>query len=157
MTTTATHVPVRPLSTDAADLAARLAAPTGPDPAQMLSALNRWIDASPANVGRPGDVVSVERIGKLQEEVGELARELMPYQLQISSSSGKAMEAMLALTGGNPRKPKTGDVLAVRHELLDVALTALCAVEHLDGGAGTAWDALVGHMAAVATRAGVTP
>jgi NTP pyrophosphatase (non-canonical NTP hydrolase) len=155
MTTTHAQVPARPLSSDAARLAAQLAAPTGPDPAQLLAALNRWIDSAPANADRPREVVSVERIAKLQEEVGELARELMPFQLQISASSGQAMEALLAFTGGNPRKGRTGDLLAVRHELLDVALTALCAVEHLDGGGGTAWDALVGHMAAVAARAGI--
>lgn len=54
------------------------------------------------------------RIGKIAEELGEVEAEL------------------IALEGSNPRKPNiTGDGVLVAMELLDVAVAALAAYNHL--------------------------
>ena len=62
---------------------------------------------------------------------------------------------MIGLTGQNPRKGVTHTIDDVRKELLDVAVTALGAIEHLDGNQGRSLDALAVHVAALMARAGL--
>lgn len=82
-----------------------------------LLRLSRWIDNWPANRDRDREAALWGRLAKVSEENGEVT------------------EAMIAATHQNPRKPApdaTSDPLEkVQKELLDVALTALCAVVHL--------------------------
>lgn len=75
-----------------------------------LVALSRWIDGG--NAHRDPEAVTWGRLAKITEEAGEV------------------IEAYIGMTGQNPRKGVTharGDVVA---ELLDIAATALGAVEH---------------------------
>ena len=106
--------------------------------AATVAALSRWIDEHPANAARDREAALWGRVTKVAEE------------------SGEVVAALVALTGQNPRKPADGSLADVESELLDVALTALAAVEHLRGNDGSALAALDGHVARVAERAGLT-
>lgn len=56
--------------------------------------------------------------------------------LKVAEEVGEVTEALLGLSGENPRKGVTHTLGDVRTELLDVALAALGAVAHLDGNTG---------------------
>jgi hypothetical protein len=91
---------------------------------ENLVYLSRWIDDFPANKDRDVEAQLWGRVSKIGEEFGEV------------------IEAMIGATGQNPRKGITHDLSDVRKELLDVAITALGAIEHIDGHAGMAIPAL---------------
>jgi NTP pyrophosphatase (non-canonical NTP hydrolase) len=112
--------------------------PTAPDVAEILAALSRWIDEHPANAARDREAALWGRISKVTEEAGEV------------------VAALIAVTGQNPRKPASGSMADVEKELLDVAVTALAAVEHLRGNDGSSTAALERHVRALAVRAGLT-
>lgn len=98
-----------------------------------LCELSRWIDA--ANVHRDPEAVTWGRLAKVSEE------------------SGEVIAAYIAATGQNPRKGVTGDQDDVIAELLDVAVTALGAVEHLTGHNGEALPSLLSKIHRVRRRA----
>lgn len=100
-----------------------------------LVALSEWIDAG--NTHRDEEAVTWGRLAKIAEENGEV------------------IEAFIGATGQNPRKGVIGTMDDVLAELLDVAVTALGAYEHLDGHRGRALAALDTKIVAVAMRAGV--
>ena len=100
-----------------------------------LVALSRWIDAG--NADRDPEARTWGRLAKITEEAGEV------------------IAAYIGATGQNPRKGITHTNGEVVEELLDVAVTALGAVEHLTGHHGLALTALDAKIAAVAKRAGV--
>lgn len=100
-----------------------------------LVALSKWIDA--ANAHRDPEAVTWGRIGKIAEENGEV------------------ILAFIGATGQNPRKGKTHSLDDVCAELLDVAVTALGAYEHVVGHTGGSLRALDRHIIGVASRAGV--
>lgn len=106
--------------------------------ARRITALNDWIDRSPENAKRDPEAATWGRVAKVCEEAGE------------------AIAALIGATGQNPRKGTNGTMEDVRKELLDVALTALCAVEHLDrkvGVSGVSMAALEQHVSDVHRRA----
>ncbi len=105
--------------------------------AGQLVELSRWIDESPRNAGRDPEALDWIRVAKVGEEAGE------------------AISALNAATGANPRKGMCGSMTAVSKELLDVAVTALAAFEHLNGHAGYSLAALFGHIENVYRRAGL--
>jgi hypothetical protein len=111
---------------------------SGDRPARTLASLSRWIDEHPSNAVRDGEAATWGRIAKVAEEAGEV------------------VAAMIALTGQNPCKPQAGSLADVERELLDVAVTALAAVEHLHGNDGSSLAALAGHLDRLAVRAGLT-
>jgi hypothetical protein len=89
----------------------------------MIQALSLWIDTAPANAKRDPEAATWGRLSKIMEEAGEVIAEF------------------IGVTGQNPRKGEYGSTEAVKTELLDVALTALAAWEHLDGNRGDVmWD-----------------
>jgi len=103
-----------------------------------LIAISEWIDEAPRNIERPTEAASWGRIAKIGEEFGEVITEWIAY------------------TGQNPRKEPHADAYAkTKKELLDVALTALGAWEHLDGNEGAAFPALFDHIRFVHARAGI--
>lgn len=108
---------------------------------QRLAAVSQWIDDHVRSQGRAADTLAWIRVAKIAEEAGE------------------AVAALIALQGVNPRKGLAGpDVREVLvRELLDVATTALGAVEHLTGNEGRSMVLLDEHVAYVALRAGVEP
>jgi NTP pyrophosphatase (non-canonical NTP hydrolase) len=105
--------------------------------AQALVALSQWIDAG--NAHRDPEAVTWGRLAKLTEEAGEV------------------IAAYIGATGQNPRKGVTHTLADVGDELLDVAITALGAYEHLTAHDGQALSRLAEKIMAVATRAGVAP
>lgn len=101
--------------------------------AEALVAISEWIDAG--NQHRDPEAVTWGRLAKIAEENGEV------------------IAAFIGATGQNPRKGITNDMDAVRKELLDVALTALAAHEHLSDHAGMSIGALMLHIHQVYERA----
>ena len=100
-----------------------------------LIALSKWIDAG--NVHRDSEAVTWGRLAKIAEEGGEV------------------IEAFIGVTGQNPRKGVTHTTEDVEKELLDVAITALGAIEHLRGHDGQSLGLLDRAIVTVAKRAGV--
>lgn len=99
-----------------------------------LVALSKWLDAH--NADKPEALQMWERCGKVGEEAGEVVAALIGYM------------------GQNPRKGVThtkGDIIG---ELLDTAVTALGAVEHLTGNQGQAMHRLAVKLAYVRDRGG---
>ncbi|OJX93824.1 MAG: hypothetical protein BGO96_10060 [Micrococcales bacterium 73-15] len=107
----------------------------GVTPTEKLVALSRWIDTP--NAHRDPEAQAWSRIAKVSEENGEV------------------VAAFIGAIGQNPRKGVTHTREDVVEELLDVALTALAAVEHLRGHDGAALDLLNDKLDRVAARAGV--
>jgi len=105
--------------------------------ADRLAALSDWIDTSPSNAARDPEAVTWGRISKVSEECGEV------------------IATFIGVTGQNPRKGVTHDIGDVIEELLDVAVTALCAVEHLTGSNAESVDRLNDKVQRVAVRAGL--
>lgn len=106
--------------------------------AVLLAALSDWIDTSPANAVRDREAAAWGRISKVSEECGEV------------------IEAFIGVTGQNPRKGIHGCIDDVVEELLDVAVTALAAVEHFNDNDGSSLDLFAAKVQHVANRAGVS-
>jgi hypothetical protein len=102
-----------------------------------LAAISSWIDEAPANVTREAEAALWARVGKVGEEFGE------------------TIQALIGTTGQNPRKGVTHSMDDVVAELLDTALTAACAVEHITGNHGHALAMLSMKIDAVFQRAGL--
>lgn len=98
--------------------------------------LSTWIDESYPAEMHP-ELVLRRRIGKLMEEGGEVGLALGGY------------------TGENPRKGFTHTREDVMKELLDVAVTALGAWEHMDGNRGNAHLAVTVHLDFLLNRVGL--
>lgn len=101
----------------------------------LLAALSRWLDDAQGD--RDPEAVMWGRVAKVSEEAGE------------------AIAALIGATGQNPRKGRTHTYDDVVGELLDVAVTALTAVEHLTGNDGQSLGLLHDKVATVSGRAGV--
>lgn len=82
-----------------------------------VAALSHWMDEYLAD--RHPEALTWHRVVKVCEEAGEV------------------VEAMIGYTGGNPRKGYDKIADDVIEELLDVAVAALGAVEHLTDNTGT--------------------
>lgn len=87
--------------------------PTASEISEYISALSRWIDEG--NSARPSEAQTWARLAKITEEAGEV------------------VAAYIGATGQNPRKGVTHTMHDVEEELLDVAITALAALEHVRG------------------------
>lgn len=108
--------------------------PIGPAEAtEALVDLSRWIDEG--NRYRDPEAVLWGRVSKIAEEHGE------------------AVAALIGFTGQNPRKGFTHSRADVIEELLDVAVTALGAVEHMRGHDGRAIAELFDKILRVRLRA----
>jgi hypothetical protein len=64
---------------------------------------------------------------------------------KISEELGEVVDAFIGITGQNPRKGYYSSQEDVIKELLDVACTALLAVEHFTKD-GSTWDRLQAHI-----------
>lgn len=102
-------------------------------PSTLLPMLSAWIGA--ANADQPREAATWARLAKITEEHGE------------------AVAAYIGATGQNPRKGITHDIDDVCRELLDVAVSALLAYEHLAELPGGTWSALAAHIDVLAARA----
>lgn len=100
-----------------------------------LVAISQWIDA--ANAHRHPETNLWSRVAKAAEEGGE------------------AMDALRGYLGENPRKGQINTLSDVIDELLDTAVAALGAVEHLTEHDGSALDRLENKIDYVFDRAGL--
>ncbi len=101
---------------------------------EALIELNQWIDKH--NAGKDPEARTWGRLSKVGEEFGEV------------------VSAYIGVTNQNPRKGSYSTMDDVVKELLDVALTALCAVVHLTGDEH-ATEALRDHIVQCWVRAGL--
>jgi hypothetical protein len=101
----------------------------------LINDLSEWIDAG--NAGRDPEAATWGRVAKVSEEAGE------------------AIAALVGATGQNPRKGVVGSLYEVQEELLDVAITALAAVAHLQEERIDVLDLLRHKVLQVANRAGL--
>lgn len=106
-------------------------------PSEALVAFSQWVDTSPGYENCDPEAVLWRRVTK------------------VASEAGEAIDALAGAVEENPRKGVTGDLGDVIHELLDAAVAALGAVEHLTNHQGTAREFLDQHILAVAQRAGL--
>lgn len=104
--------------------------------AQFITELDAWIDGNPQRAGLDGHARDLYRLLKLMEEAGEVA------------------SAYYGARGENRRKGVTHSITDVQGELLDVALTALCAHEHFSKD-GETMQRLAEHVDRVHARAGL--
>jgi hypothetical protein len=102
---------------------------------ENLIALSKWIDAG--NDHRDPEAITWGRLAKIMEEGGEV------------------IEAYIGRTGQNPRKGVTHTTEDVLGELLDVAITALGAYEHLDNHRGESIRELSLKLTKLVERAGI--
>ena len=100
-----------------------------------IATLSEWIDAG--NAGRDPEAATWGRLAKITEEAGEV------------------VAAHIGATGQNPRKGVTHVQADVAAELLDVALTALAALEHLRGHDRQSLALLAAKLDTTLTRAGL--
>ncbi len=96
----------------------------------LLAGYSMQIDQAPANAARDPEARTWGRLAKVAEE------------------SGEVIAAYIGATGQNPRKGITHTMADVRAELLDVALTALMAYEHVTAYDGSCIEALADHALA---------
>lgn len=100
-----------------------------------VAELSRWIDQG--NADRHPEAETWARLAKISEEAGEV------------------VAAYIGATGQNPRKGVTHTLSDVEEELLDVALTALAALEHLRGHDACSGKMLADKLARTLERAGL--
>lgn len=105
------------------------------DSAQGIAALSRWVDD--ANAHRDPEAATWARLAKITEEAGEV------------------IAAQIGATGQNPRKGVTHSSQDVQEELLDVAITALGALEHLRGHDERSLELLDEKLHRILVRAGL--
>lgn len=111
---------------------------------QDIARVNAWLDA--ANIDTPDD--DAQRVMKVSEEIGEFAEALM-------ISNGRLNAAYIGLTGQNPRKGKTHSALDVQYELADIAVTALCAIQHVTRDRRVTAAILASKLQEIITRASI--
>jgi len=100
------------------------------DPWDLIDRLVAWLDESSS---LPPDTKTMVQILKITEEAGEVA------------------EALIGVTGQNPRKGFSHSWQDVERELCDVIITAMVALTRINPEARSAFAA---HLSAVAERAG---
>lgn len=103
---------------------------------RQLAEISAWIDQHNTD-STPRESLMLRTIVKLGEEVGEVA------------------EAVIGCLGQNPRKGVTHSLDDVVAELLDVAVTALGAIESINGNNGTALTLLELKIDAIHRRMAV--
>lgn len=107
-------------------------------PGERLAAISRWIDESPSYVDCHPETAMWRRVTKVCEEAGEV------------------VDALGGMIGENPRKGVTHSRDDLIGELLDAAVAALGAVEHLTGNEGDSWGLLRDKIDRICERAGIS-
>ena len=81
---------------------------------------------------------------------------MMHRTIKAAEEVGESVAALIGMTGANPRKGSVGGRADLVNELLDVAVSALGAVEHLCGNDGSSLRRLKVRIDGVVTRAGLS-
>lgn len=104
---------------------------------ESVSLIDDWLDSAVADTYQ-GQPLAQDwaRVAKITEEAGE------------------AIEALIAWTGQNPRKPRRVEARdELLTELADVALTAILGMQHFTKDAGQTWAYIDHRLARLRQRA----
>lgn len=77
--------------------------------------------------------------------------------LKLVEESGEAAAAYIGMVGQNPRKGVTHTRADLLNELADVAITALCAMQHFTQNAEMTRDMLLGKISRIISRSDIQP
>ena len=77
--------------------------------------------------------------------------------LKLVEEAGEAAAAYIGMVGQNPRKGVTHSLDDLLGELADVAITALCAIEHFTQDAEATRETLAGKLRRIVARSGIRP
>jgi hypothetical protein len=102
------------------------------------------------------------RVAKVAEELGEALGHLDEHSTiedwqrvgAIALPAGRAIAALIAYTGENPRKGVCGGQEALLEELADVAMTAMLGIQHFTKDAERTRRLMVGKAVFIAERLG---
>lgn len=100
-----------------------------------IARINAWLDMS--NTGMLADHDNAMRVMKITEEAGE------------------AVAAYIGMTGQNPRKGVTHTPDDLAAELADVAITALCALQHFTQNTAVTRMHLASKIAGIIKRSDI--
>lgn len=114
----------------------------------MVQFITGWLDKSNSEMSSEHD--DAMRVMKIGEEIGEASD---AYLALLASKNGKAVQAYIGMVGQNPRKGITHTQNDLLDELADVAVTALCAIQHFTGDIGTTEHLVRQKTARIWTRA----
>jgi hypothetical protein len=101
----------------------------------VVADVSRWIDDSPRN-----------RTNTFTENL------LLRTTAKVGEEFGELNEALISMLGQNPRKPGGASMTDVEKELLDIAFTAIGAVEHINNNDGLSMLRFADHIVRVANR-----
>jgi len=76
--------------------------------------------------------------------------------LKLLEEAGEAAAALIGVQGQNPRKGKTHTQDDLLNELADVAITALCAMQHFTQDKAVTRAYLAAKVHGIITRSGIT-
>lgn len=98
-----------------------------------IRVITEWLDDSNTNMV---ELDKLMRVAKIGEELGEAAR-AMPRRASrvrfieaLTIKFGRCIEAIIGMTGQNPRKGFTHNEDDLLNELADVMVTAACAIQN---------------------------
>jgi hypothetical protein len=94
-------------------------------------------------------------IAWIERANGESEHEDSMRVMKIGEEYGEAVAAYIGMTGQNPRKGVTHSKADLLAELADVAVTALCAMQHFTGNAEVTRGFLAGKIASIISRADI--
>jgi NTP pyrophosphatase (non-canonical NTP hydrolase) len=95
-----------------------------------LAGLVEWMDSH-----LDGDVADTYQGQPLAQDWARVAK--------VTEEAGEAIDALIGITGQNPRKGHYGTEADLHDELLDVALTGLYALQHFTKDIGRTMDLLI--------------
>jgi NTP pyrophosphatase (non-canonical NTP hydrolase) len=105
-----------------------------------IAAIDMWIDSNTPPAFKANPILALYgRVAKVGEE------------------SGEVMQALIGATGQNPRKGFSHTIDDVTSELADVALTALCAIQHITQDDAMTMQILESKIKFVMNRAELSP
>ncbi len=115
-----------------------------------IAAITAWLDRESGLRDSPlADDAS--RVLKVGEEIGE-AYEALRLLGSVSEANGRAVGAFIGMTGQNPRKGVTHSQAELLAELADVAVTALCAIQHFTQSADDTERIILAKLASIVSR-----
>ena len=101
-----------------------------------IARINAWLDRS--------------NDGRIRSEHDDSMR-----VMKIGEEYGEAVQAYIGMVGQNPRKGITHSMEDLLGELADVAVTALCAIQHFTGDARVTRTVIAAKIAHISVRAGL--
>lgn len=133
---------------------------------RIITAVDAWLDGAVAETYR-GQPLGQDwaRVAKVGEEIGEAQEELDALALAATQArvaalnvpAGRAIAALIAVTGQNPRKGVHGTRADLVKELADVACTALFAIQHITKDTDETWEVFTGALAKAMSRVPAGP